>query len=318
MEARKAGSAERLLPAVQKKALLSVALSATPSSFQSLLMPPASSTSTLAPNTRRSGCTRLFFTTGGLLAVLLLATVTLTHGEEPEAIFDKKLAESYEPAALIEGTTSGDGRLSVIFVARKKNLKPAKWPSIIPEVSINGTSVSDEDHTQENWIVSTNEKKRLGLISSKEETYLPHHDGKNHCDLSVLWGPDQEGWHYGVLNYTGRWGCNDIFFVNCDGEKAYATSMRALLNKNATKLLTAQKKDPARFEIMYELLGAVEPETSATVSDPLTLRLVFIAQVPKSDEDDDYAEGTITLKLSRDEKGVSTATVLSVKPGRVE
>ncbi len=48
------------------------------------------------------------------------------------------------------------------------------------------------------------------------------------------------GEEYPWLNYTGRWGCNDIFFVNCDGEKAYATSMRALLNRNVTKLLTAQ------------------------------------------------------------------------------
>lgn len=280
-----------------------------------------SSSATALLNARRSGCTRLFCTTGGLLlAALLLATGTLARGEEAEALFDKKLADGYEPAALLEGTASADGRLAVIFTARKKNLKPAKWPSIIPEVSVNGTSVLEEDgaYVTENWIVSPKEKKRLGLVSSKEETYLPHHDGRNHCDLSVLWGPDQEGWHYGVLNYTGRWGCNDIFFVNCDGEKAYATSMRALLNRHATKLLTAQKKDPARFEIMYELLGAVNPEESATVSDPLTLRLVFTAQVPKSEEDADYAEGTITLKLSRDEKGSSTATVLSVKPGRAE
>ena len=276
--------------------------------------------SALTPNTRRSGCTRLFLTTGGLLTVLLLATGSVVRGEEPEAIFDKKLAEGYEPATLIEGTTSADEQLSVIFVARKKNLKPAKWPSIIPEVSVNGTTLLDDDdkYSQENWIVCIDEKKRLGRVSSDEETYQPHYEGKNHSDLSTLWGPDQEGWHYGVLNYTGRWGCNDIFFVNCDGEQAKVTSMRGLLNKNAIKILTAQKKDPARFEIMYELAGALAPEASVTVSDPLKLRIVFIAQVPKSEEDDDYAEGTITLELSRDEKGVSTATVLSVKPGREE
>ena len=276
--------------------------------------------SALAPNTRRSGCTRLFLTTGGLLTVLLLATGSVVRGEEPEAIFDKKLADGYEPATTIEGTTSGDGKLSVIFTARKKELKPAKWPSIIPEVSVNGTTLLDDDdkYSQENWIVCIDEKKRLGRVSSDEETYQPHYEGKNHSDLSTLWGPDQEGWHYGVLNYTGRWGCNDIFFVNCDGEQAKVTSMRGLLNKNAIKILTAQKKDPARFEIMYELAGALAPEASVTVSDPLKLRIVFIAQVPKSEEDDDYAEGTITLELSRDEKGVSTATVLSVKPGREE
>jgi hypothetical protein len=46
--------------------------------------------------------------------------------------------------------------------------------------------------------------------------------------------------------------------------------------------------------------------------------IVFTAQVPKSEEEEDFAEGTITLELSRDEKGVSTVTVLIVKPGRVE
>ena len=108
-------------------------------------------------NARRSGCTRLFFTAGVLLAALVLATSTLTHGEEPEAIFDKKLVEGYEPATLIEGTTSADEQLSVIFVARKKNLKPAKWPSIIPQVSINGTTVPDIDDPEESLDVASRE-----------------------------------------------------------------------------------------------------------------------------------------------------------------
>lgn len=250
---------------------------------------------------------RLVVVTGALLALA-------AHGQEPEALFDKKLADGYEPAALIRDTTSADGRLAVIFTARKKNLKPAKWPSIIPEVSINGTTLDDGDgNAKENWIVSLKEKKRLGLVSSSEETYQPHYDGKGHCFLTTLWGPDQEGWHFGVLNYTGRWECNDIFFVNCDGEQAKATSMRGLLHRNVEKILKAQKKDPARFAISYELTGAVAPETSVTVSDPLKVSLGFVAQVPKSDEDADFAEGTIMLELSRDEKGLSTASVLSAK-----
>lgn len=249
-----------------------------------------------------------------LLSLLTLSLPSLGHAQVGEDLFDKKLAEDFEPAVTIEDTSSEDGSLSVIFVARKKNLKPAKWPSIIPDVSINATSLLDEDgkYTMENWIVSPKEKKRLGVIKSTEEYFRPYYNGQNHQSLAVLWGPDQEGWHYGVLNYSGRWGCDDIFFVNCDGESAKVTSMHALLDRMAKKSMQAQKKDPERYVIGYELLGWVNPEASVTVSDSITLRIAYFGQIPKQD---DGVEGQITLQLSRDAKGVSTATVLRVKDG---
>lgn len=235
--------------------------------------------------------------------------------QEPEALFDKKLADDFEPAALVEDSSTDDGSMAVIFVARKKNLKPAKWPSIIPGVSINATSLLEEDgkYTVENWIVSTKDKKRLGVVKSSEEYFRPYYNGQNHQSLAVLWGPEQEGWHYGVLNYCGRWGCDEIFFVNCDGESAKVTSMRALLDRFAKKSMVAQKKDPERYVIGYELLGFVNPEASVTVSDSIKLRIAYFGQIPKAD--DDGVEGVITVELSRDEKGLSTATVLSVKDG---
>jgi len=205
--------------------------------------------------------------------------------------------------------------MSVIFAARKKKLKPANWPSIIPDVSINGTALLEEDgsYAMENWIVSIKDKKRLGVVQSSDENFRPYYAGQNHNYFSALWGPDQEGWHYGVLNYTGRWACNEIFFVNCDGESAKVTSMHALLDRFAGKSIVAQKKKPEDYQIGYELLGFVNPETSVSVSDPIKLRVAYIAQIPKSE--DDTVEGVISLEISRDEKGVSTATVLSVKDG---
>ncbi len=247
--------------------------------------------------------------------LLLLGILSPAHSQEAESIFDKKLAEGFEPATLLEDSTSEDGQMSVIFAARKKKLKPANWPSIIPDVSINGTTLLEEDgsYAMENWIVSIKDKKRLGVVQSSDENFRPYYAGQNHNDFSVLWGPDQEGWHYGVLNYTGRWACNEIFFVNCDGESAKVTSMHALLDRFAGKSIVAQKKKPEDYQIGYELLGFVNPETSVSVSDPIKLRVAYIAQIPKSD--DDTVEGVISLEISRDEKGVSTATVLSVKDG---
>lgn len=250
-----------------------------------------------------------------LVSLLTFSMPSLGLGQEPEALFDKKLADDFEPAALIEDSSAEDGSLAVIFVARKKNLKPAKWPSIIPGVSINATSLMEEDdkYTVENWIVSPKDKKRLGVVKSSEEYFRPYYNGQNHQSLAVLWGPEQEGWRYGVLNYCGRWGCDEIFFVNCDGESAKTTSMHALLDRFSKKSIVAQKKDPEHYVIGYELLGFVNPEASVTVSDSIKLRIAYFGQIPKAD--DDGVEGVITLELSRDSKGLSTATVLSVKDG---
>jgi hypothetical protein len=251
-----------------------------------------------------------------LVATLLAIVLNLpARSQEPEAIFDKKLADGFEPATILEDSTSQDGRMSVLFVARKKTLKPANWPSIIPGVSINGTNLTENDgsYVTENWIVSIKDKKRLGVVRSSDENFRAYHAGQNHNYFSTLWGPDQEGWHYGVLNYTGRWGCNEIFFVNCDGESAKVTSMRALLDRFSGKSIVAQKKKPEDYEIGYEMLGFVNPADSVSVSDPIKLRVAYTAQIPKSE--DDVVEGTITVELSRNEKGISTATVLSVKDG---
>lgn len=247
--------------------------------------------------------------------VALLGAVA--SAEDAEALFDRRLKAGYEPAAVIEDSTSPDGKVAVLFTARKKDLKPADWPSVIPGVAVSSTDVqgAEEDYTTENWIVSLDEKKRLGVVRSKQQHFMAYHGGMNHRYFSALWGPEQEGWYYGLLNYSGRWGCTDIFMVNCDGTEAKLTSLHALFERMARKSIVAQGKDPEHMEIGYELLGVVDPASSVVVSDPITVRVGFTGQVPKSDEDADFAEGTMTVKIERDQKGLATATVLSVKAG---
>jgi len=166
---------------------------------------------------------------------------------DPEAEFSRKFSEGFEPAVLLEDHGSDDGAVSLIFSARKTGLAAASWPSIIADVSINGTTVVTENCVAENWIVSLGDKRRLGVIKSAHPAFRPYYPGQNHNELSALWGPEQEGWHYGVLCYTGRWECSDIFFVNHDGETAVATSMRAMLDSASSSAISAKSGDPARY-----------------------------------------------------------------------
>lgn len=256
------------------------------------------------------------------VSLVLLSMLPRVWGaDNPDAEFDRKLKDGYEVASVLEGSTSDDEKVAVLFTARKKNLKPAKWPVIIPEVTVSSTEVqgAEEDYATENWIVSLPDKKRLGRVTSKQEYFMAYHGGMNHRDFSALWGPEQEGWRFGLLQYGGKWECIDIFMVNSDGDEAKLTSLYALLERTSKKAVVTQKKKAAdRMVFSYELLDVIAPKGNMTVSDPLTVRVVFIAQVPKSENEDDVAEGTITLKLNRNEKGLSTATVVGVKPGREE
>lgn len=248
-------------------------------------------------------------------AALFLAFCGSAKSEAPEEIFDRKLAGNFEPAAVLEGSTSPDGCIAVLFTARKKGLKPANWPSIIPGVPVSSTEVqgSEEDYTTENWIVSLNEKKRLGVVRSKQEDFRPYHGGMNNRSFSALWGPEQEGCYYGVLNYTGRWGCSDIFFVNHEGTTAWLTSIRSLLDSAVRKFMTTQKmKMPEGMQIGYETLDVLNPELSVVTGDTIKVRLNFSAAVPKSD---DSVEGTMIVQLGRGSPEKEGARVLSVKLG---
>jgi hypothetical protein len=251
------------------------------------------------------------------IAPLIAICSRTVLADKADEEFDRRLKDGYEAAAVLENSTSPDGRIAVLFTARKKNLKPANWPVIIPDVAVSATEVqaSEEDYTTENWIVSLGEKKRLGMVRSKAPDFMAFHGGLNNRYFSALWGPEQEGWRYGLLNYTGRWGCTEILLANCDGEAANLMSIRGVLDTAARKFLTARHKKTAGLAIGYELLDVVKPAESVVVSDPLTMRVIFTAQVPKSD---DAAEGTMRVKLARDPKGVASATVLSVKAGREE
>lgn len=256
-----------------------------------------------------------------------LGAASLRAADAAAQEFDRKLKDGFEAAAILGESKSPDGKLAVVFSARKKQLKPANWPSIIRGVKINETEATDENlYTNENWIISLAEKKKLGLIRSASPQFAPTYDGFQLNDgvlgsgFSALWGPAQEGWYYGVLNYNARWGCADIFLANIDGEEAKLTSIRKVLDAAALKFVTAKRtKGPKAdaYVVSYSLLGVKNPETSVGVADPLNVRIGFRAEVPKN-EDALIYEGTLTVKLARNDKGIASASVVGLKSGLEE
>lgn len=262
-----------------------------------------------------------------LLAALAIMALPCLADDAAAAKFNALLSQGKEVGTILEGSISPDGRLAVLFTSRKKTAKPGTWPTLVPEVVIGQTEATDEALYQTgNWVVSLADQKKLGQVKSADPDFTAIYSdfqlnaGVLGNGFSALWGPDQEGWHYGILNYDARWGCGDIFLVNSDGEEAKITSIRKLL-ESATRKFIAPKipkgNTASDFVVGYDLLGVDHPENSSSVGDPLQVRIGFIAEVPKS-EDADVFEGILTVVLSRDDKGAATAKVVNITKGSAE
>ncbi len=259
-----------------------------------------------------------------LFAVMAGTALPCIADDAAATKFHAILAQGREAGTILEGSTSADGQLAVLFTSGKKSAKPADWPTLVPGVIIGQTEATDEALYQTgNWVVSLSDKKKLGRVRSTNPDFSAvYSDFQLNAGLlgngfSALWGPGQEGWHYGILNYKARWGCGDIFLVNSDGTEAKITSIRKVLESASRKFIAPKipKGNTASdFVVGYDLLGVDHPENSSSVGDPLQMRIGFIAEVPKSD-DADVFEGTLTVVLSRDDKGDATAKVTNITMG---
>jgi len=259
------------------------------------------------------------------LLMFALIVPALPAQDKNTKAFNKDLAEGYEVATVLEPLTSSDGKMGVLYTARKKNLKAASgWPVVYRGVNVGETDAPDETlYTTENWVVSLPEKKKLGLVRSTQPGFIAIYpsfqlnEGLIGNGFTALWGPEQEGWVYGLLNYDARWGCCDILLVNNDGTEAKITSIRSIL-EGAVRGHIAKKKikeaKPAQFVVGYKLLGVDKATVSTGVADPLGVRVGFLAEVPKN-ESAPVIEGILSVKLARNAKGVASATVTGIKEG---
>ncbi len=252
--------------------------------------------------------------------VLLCALAAPAWAAEDSAEnINAKLKAGGEVAWLIDNSTGKDGDLAILFTARLKGSKPAKFPVLIHGElrpaetdalnAFDDSSGKVEDSVvMENIVVSLKEKRVLGRLNlGKPEDQVVYFPGRNHGSLEVLWGPEEEGWHFGLLNFGGRWDCNAMILVESDGERIRQLDIKPTLDTKAKAFIKTALKgkkgiDPARYAIPYGNLKVVDPDVGYSVGNPVKITLHIDAEVPKSPNDEPLVEGvmTVLLETSRD------------------
>ncbi len=265
-----------------------------------------------------------------LPAVLLaLLSRSVFAADSAEAI-NAKLKAGEEVAWLVEDSTAGDGDLAVLFTARLTGKSPAKFPYLVRDElapadtdalnAFDDFSGKVEDSVVlENVVVSLKEKRVLGRLSlGKPEDQVVYFPGRNHGSLEVMWGPDEEGWHFGLLNFGGRWDCNAMILVESDGERLRQLDIKPMLDAKANAFIKTALKgkkgiDPTRYVVPYRELKVVDPDVGYSVGNPVKITVNFEAEVPKSPGDEPSVEGAMTILLETSPDKIS-AKVLNVGP----
>lgn len=255
-----------------------------------------------------------------LLLAALLVSQTASAAETAESV-NARIKAGKEVGWLIEGTLNEDDQnLAVLFTARAKGALPARFPILIngDEVSPVDTDAINEDAcVLENAVVLTVEKRVVGRVKLADpesaQIYFP---GRNHGSLHVLWGPEIDGWNFGVLIYGSKWDSPEVLLIET-GDGFLQTSIKAQLDAAVRKFIGtgAQGKKgikAAEYAISYQPAGVVKPAAKRKIGDPLTVKLAFSAEVPKSDTAP-YIEGTVTVVLETSETELN-AKVLKVEP----
>jgi hypothetical protein len=267
-----------------------------------------------------------------LIPLLLGIASPFVQAADSAAQINAKLQAGGEVAWLVKDSTSKDGDLAVLFTSRLKASKPAKFPYLVrgelapaQTDALNGfdegTEKIEDRVVMENIVVSLKQKRVLGRVNlGKPEDQLVYFPGRNHGSLEVLWGPEEEGWHFGLLNYGGKWESSAVVLIESDGERIRQLDIKPVLDAKAKPLIKAALKgkkglDPSRYAIPYRDFKVIDPDVGYSVGNPITITLSFDAEVPKAPDGYPVVEGTMTVLLETSSDAIS-AKVLSVGRAR--
>jgi len=251
--------------------------------------------------------------------ILLLAPCLTQAADDTVEKVNALLKKGREVAWVIDGTLNADDEdLAVLFTARAKGTEPSGFPTIISDdvAAVETDAINDEICTLENAVALLVEKRVVGRVKlpnpEEAEVYFP---GRNHGSLSVLWGPEEDGWNFGVLIYGSKWHSPEVMLIET-GAGFLQTSIKAQLDASTLKFISASKaakdEDAANYAISYSPEGVVKPAAEYKVGDPITVKIGFTAEVPKSDTAP-LMEGTLSVLLETSEEMI-TAKVLKVLP----
>ena len=269
----------------------------------------------------------LHFRLAPLALLLALAVHPVAAADTAEQI-NAKLKAGGEVAWLIEDSTEQEGGLAVLFTSRLKGTKPAKFPHLVRgdlapgETDALNAFIEEENKAEDrvvldNIVVSLKEKRVLGRLNlGNAEDELAYFPGLNHASLEVLWGPEEEGWHFGVLNFGGKWDSSAVFLIETEGESLRQLNIKPILDAKAQAFIKSALKgkkglDPTRYAVPYCEMKVDSPDGGYSVGDPIKISLNFNAEVPKAPDDYPLVEGTMTVLLETTNDAIS-AKVLSV------
>jgi hypothetical protein len=260
---------------------------------------------------------------------MLLGTAALPAAAADSASqINAKLKAGGEVAWLVEDSTTKDGDLAVLFTSRLKGRQPAKFPYLVQgdlapaeTDALNSFDAASEETgdrvTMENIVVSLKQKRVLGRLNlGKPEDEVVYFPGRNHGSLETLWGSEEGGRRFGVLNLASKWESSAVLLVESDGERLRQLNIKPVLDTKAnafikTALKSRKGLDPSRFAIHYRELTVVDPDAGYSVEDPVTISLRFDAEVPNAPEGYPLVEGAMTVRLETTSDAI-TAKVLWV------
>ena len=210
---------------------------------------------------------------------------------------------------MIKRSISADGDLAVLFTARSKGTQPADFPDLVGGVRPDDTDVFTGGGPLtggpygrvagqmmiQNVVVSLKEKRVLGRLELDEaDVCVPPFTSL----LQVLWGPANEGWRFGILDYVSKFATRAVLLVAMDGEKFRQTDILSILDeKGAAFVKSKLKGKQGGYALSYSPRSVVKPKVAGSNGNPVKVKFWFGAEVPRSGDDPYIDEGTMTVLL---------------------
>jgi uncharacterized protein YecT (DUF1311 family)/sugar lactone lactonase YvrE len=209
-------------------------------------------------------------------------------------------------AELVAGTGTSDGRLALAWTVRPlKDAKPVDWSMLEKDREKFKEAYGEENYFVDILLLDVPKNKNLGRLKLAQSWYLP---GFAHSSLQVLWGPEENGRRFAIVNCDRKWSPQDLILLDVDRD---AISQRSVLapcdeavRKFALEQDRARHRRPAKDYVgEYPVFGLPELGRREGFSDANTLWLPFSA-LSYSDPKSGYAgSGTLRLKLEHGSGG---------------
>lgn len=247
---------------------------------------------------------------------LLLLLTCAVHAADTVDKVNAMLKAGTEVGWVVQDSTDANEDLAVLFTSRLKDSKPADFPALISEeVLPRDTTALDEDtHVGENIVVSLKQKRVIGrVVPPHPEAFQVYFPNRNHGSLGVLWGPEKEGRRLSLLIYGAKWDSPEVLLIESGGVKFRQSSIKRLLDESTRKFIGGGAVKDLRGVPATDYVISYQPiNEAATATHDDTLKLAFMAEVPKS-EVAPSIEGTLTVRLEASEEKLN-AKVLKVEP----